>query len=388
MSKPSRMKHPTNRNYSSDNNPGIVEAIRNKTKEVLEEQEASRIAKEEEMGNKSKPKKKYKRKHDLVTPKPLRPRREDGKNLNASHRNRRGTRSKAKGISINDPPPQAEQPTHEKYDSETPTEQEGGHKQVEEEESDEEQSGAKEGGEEESDESSSDEEVNEEQSGGKEEQVQEEVQGGEVQQQVQGRDAQEQGKKDGKKKDGPKKKKGDHMPDPEKTFLRGPNDPVYGLPGDGGQMLWGYKDILAAVVFHTIDHKDVVRFMKPGTSVRLIPAVKNLDLGYDIPLCSSFDERYYGDTYTLHLPFGEMTITPRDAQLITGLSIEGNAVKHKGIRVGHLITQAMLEIMEGKNVKANEKIIDELNSLEDVEVCAKFGELEEEDEEPRKERKR
>ncbi|XP_026440711.1 neurofilament light polypeptide-like [Papaver somniferum] len=82
------------------------------------------------------------RKHDHATPKPLGPRQKGGKNLNASHG--RATGSKAKGTSINDPPSQAEQPTHEEPDSDTPTEQEGG-----EEERNEEQSGAKEGGEEE-----------------------------------------------------------------------------------------------------------------------------------------------------------------------------------------------------------------------------------------------
>ncbi|XP_026433809.1 protein MAINTENANCE OF MERISTEMS-like [Papaver somniferum] len=63
----------------------------------------------------------------------------------------------------------------------------------------------------------------------------------------------------------------------------------------------------------------------------LVPAVDNLDrLGYDRPLCSAFAERYYGETDTLNLPFEEMTITPNDAKFITGLSIEGKSVKHKG----------------------------------------------------------
>ncbi|XP_026384315.1 uncharacterized protein LOC113279884 [Papaver somniferum] len=287
MSKSTRMKHPTNKNYSSGNDPGIVEAIRKKTKEVHEEAEVSRIAKEEEMGRirqKNQVEKKYKRKYDLATPKPLGPRRKDGKNLNASHRNPRGTGSKAKGIIIDDPPPQAEQPTHEESDSKKPTEQEGDDREIEEE-----------------------------------------------------KDAKEKGKK----KEGPKKKKGDHMPDPLKMFARGPDDPPLGIPGDGGK-----------------DHKDVVRIMKLGTSVSMIrkwplegiettvgevpevidlvnytgllPAVENLDLGYDRPLCSAFAERYYGETDTLHLPFGEMTITPNDVKLITCLSIEGKAVKHKG----------------------------------------------------------
>lgn len=44
------MKYVTNRNYSSDDDPGLVEAIRNRTREVQEQSEAARIAQEEEMG--------------------------------------------------------------------------------------------------------------------------------------------------------------------------------------------------------------------------------------------------------------------------------------------------------------------------------------------------
>ncbi|XP_026450896.1 AP2-like ethylene-responsive transcription factor AIL5 [Papaver somniferum] len=72
--------------------------------------------------------KKFKRKHDFPSPKTLGPRRKYGQNLNASHR--RATGSKATGISINDPPPQAEQPTHEESVSDTPTEQEYGDTKV------------------------------------------------------------------------------------------------------------------------------------------------------------------------------------------------------------------------------------------------------------------
>ncbi|XP_026419703.1 protein MAIN-LIKE 1-like [Papaver somniferum] len=105
------------------------------------------------------------------------------------------------------------------------------------------------------------------------------------------------------------------------------------------------------------NHRDVVSLMKPRTlvsmmrqwppqaiestvgevpevidlvnSTGLIPAVENLDLGYDKPLCSAFVKRYDWETDTLHLPFGEMTITPNDAKFITGLSIEGKSMKHK-----------------------------------------------------------
>ncbi|XP_026417358.1 uncharacterized protein LOC113312837 [Papaver somniferum] len=288
--------------------------------------------------------KKYKRKNDLDSPRSLRPRREGGQNLNAYHR--RGSGSKAKAIHINDPPLQAEQPAQEESDSDTPTEEGGGDREVDEEErndgqeseeGDEEESGDEDNGKESEDEGDGEEsedegdreigEVEEQFQGGE---VQQQVQGGEVQQQVQGEDAQ----------DGKKKEKGDHMPDPEKMFPRVPNDPVKGLPGDGGR-----------------DHKDFVHRMNPGTSgtmmkscplqaiestigegeevidliqsTGLLHAVENLDLGYDKPLCSAFAERYYGETNTFHLLFGEMTMTPNDAKFITGLSIDGKAVKHK-----------------------------------------------------------
>ncbi|XP_026391321.1 late secretory pathway protein AVL9-like [Papaver somniferum] len=109
--KQARVKHPTSRKFPSVDNPGIVEAIRNKTKKTS-----------------------------------LRPRREGGQNLNASHR--RGSGSKSKAIHNNEPPPQAEQPTQEESDSDTPTEEGGGDREVAEEES-------------------GDEEVNEEETGGK-----------------------------------------------------------------------------------------------------------------------------------------------------------------------------------------------------------------------------
>ncbi|XP_026459966.1 uncharacterized protein LOC113360709 [Papaver somniferum] len=290
-----RTKYATNKNHSSDDNPRLVEAIRNRTKKVQEQSEASRIAQEEEMSRimqKNQAEKKYKKKYDHATPHPLGPRRKDGKNFNSSHRNPRGTGSKAKGIIINDPPPQAEQPTHEESDPKTPTEQEGGDKEEE-----------------------SDEGVNEEQSGGKEEEGDKEGDK-EIREFVQEQEGYPKGK--GKKKEVPNKKKGDHRTDELKMFARGPDDSPLGIPADGGNVLWGYKGSWADIVYNTIDHKHVVRLMKPGTSVSKMR-----------PLCSAFAKRYYVETNTLHLPFGEMTITTNDAKFITGLSIEGKAVKHK-----------------------------------------------------------
>ncbi|XP_026383315.1 uncharacterized protein DDB_G0286299-like [Papaver somniferum] len=192
MSKSSRrVKYATNRNYSSENDPRIVEVIRKKNKEVLEKSDASRIAQDEEIGRirqKNQAEKKYKKKHDHATLKLLEPHRKGGQNLNASHR------------------------------------REGG-----DEESDDSESDDEEEGEDESEKEASDKEVDEE--------IREVVQEQEVKQQDQVGDAQEKGKK----KDGPKKKKGDHMPDPLKMFSRDPDDPPLGIPGDRGKVLWGYK---------------------------------------------------------------------------------------------------------------------------------------------------
>ncbi|XP_026395765.1 ribosome-binding protein 1-like [Papaver somniferum] len=157
MSRRPRYKQATGITYPSESNPGIVQAIGNKPKKktVARDEPSLIVQQEEEMGR-IRPKKdkqqrqaekKYKRKNDLDSPQSLRPRREGVQKLNASHR--RGSWSKANAIHINDPPPQAEQPAQEEYDSDTPTEEGGDNREVSE----------KENGEE---------EVNEDQSGGKE----------------------------------------------------------------------------------------------------------------------------------------------------------------------------------------------------------------------------
>ncbi|XP_026414269.1 uncharacterized protein LOC113309938 [Papaver somniferum] len=231
MSKP-RTKYATNMNHSSDDDPGLVEAIRNRTGEVQEQSEASRIAHEEEMGR------------------------------------------------ISD-----------------------------EEEGDEE--------------------------GDKE-----------IRELFQEQEGYPKGK--GQKKEVPKKKKGDHMPDDLKMLARGPDDPPSGIPADGGNVLWDYKGSWAGVVYNTIPGMSVSKMrqwpliadeLSRGevpevvdlvNSTGLLSVVNNLShLTYDRPLCSAFAERYYGETDTLHLPSGKMTITSNDAKFITELSIEGKAVKHK-----------------------------------------------------------
>ncbi|XP_026383973.1 uncharacterized protein LOC113279494 [Papaver somniferum] len=266
--KQARVKHPTNRKFSSVDNPGIVEAIRNKTKKKVEEVEPSLIAHEDEMGrimpNKGKQQiqveKKYKKKNDF----------EDEGDGQESEDEGDGEVGEVRKQVL------------------------GGH-------------------------------------------AQEQVQGGEVQQQVQGGDVQEQGKTDGKK-DSPKKKKGDHMPDLEKMFPRGFNDHVLGLPGDGGQdvvhrMKPGMSGTmmkswpLQAIESNIGEVEEVIDLIQ---STGLLPAVDNSDLRYYKPLCSAFAKRYYGETDTFHLSFGEMTMTPNDAKFITGLSIDGKSVKHKG----------------------------------------------------------
>lgn len=49
-------------------------------------------------------------------------------------------------------------------------------------------------------------------------------------------------------------------------------------------------------------------------------------------LCSGFTERFYPETNTFHLPFGEMTITLDDISNITGLKINGSVLQAKGPR--------------------------------------------------------
>ncbi|XP_026459689.1 protein MAINTENANCE OF MERISTEMS-like [Papaver somniferum] len=87
-------------------------------------------------------------------------------------------------------------------------------------------------------------------------------------------------------------------------------------------------------------------------STGLLSVVNNLGhLTYDRPLCSAFAERYYGETDTLHLPFGEMTITPNDAKFITGLSIEGKYAQELDWDKIHAWTKEVFQWDEEKTKK-------------------------------------
>lgn len=48
---------------------------------------------------------------------------------------------------------------------------------------------------------------------------------------------------------------------------------------------------------------------------------------FDIVAVSAFLERHYPERYTMHLPFGEMAITPDDFMRITGLQVEGKCLQ-------------------------------------------------------------
>ena len=50
----------------------------------------------------------------------------------------------------------------------------------------------------------------------------------------------------------------------------------------------------------------------------------------DPALVEAFVERWYPETNTFHLPWGEMTITLHDVALLTGLNIDGDSVVHPG----------------------------------------------------------
>lgn len=59
----------------------------------------------------------------------------------------------------------------------------------------------------------------------------------------------------------------------------------------------------------------------------LLPALDNSVIPYDIETISAFCERYYGETDTMHFPFGEMGIIPDDAGEILDLAVEGKSTK-------------------------------------------------------------
>lgn len=71
------------------------------------------------------------------------------------------------------------------------------------------------------------------------------------------------------------------------------------------------------------EHPNVIALVKASG---LWSGIEALQKTYDVVTVCVFRERFWPETRTFHLPFGEMTITLDDAKKITGLSLEGKAV--------------------------------------------------------------
>ncbi|XP_026378493.1 protein MAINTENANCE OF MERISTEMS-like [Papaver somniferum] len=118
----------------------------------------------------------------------------------------------------------------------------------------------------------------------------------------------------------------------------------HGLPEDGGRVLIGYKESWVKKIYETLDHRDTVRVLRhqsathwdilkeaPGV-VALVqgsglwPAIFYAQEEFDAVTNSAFCERFCPETYTFHLRFGEMEITPNDAHKISGLRTHGKNV--------------------------------------------------------------
>ncbi|XP_026442174.1 uncharacterized protein LOC113341561 [Papaver somniferum] len=122
-------------------------------------------------------------------------------------------------------------------------------------------------------------------------------------------------------------------------------DPTYGTPNDGGATLFGYKHSWAAKIYASKDHKDAVHVTKRQKASKwdlykecaefqakvkecvLYKATELAHADFDVVAVSAFLERHYPETYTMHLLFGEMAITPDDCHHITGLPLEGKCLR-------------------------------------------------------------
>lgn len=81
----------------------------------------------------------------------------------------------------------------------------------------------------------------------------------------------------------------------------------------GKMKLWPKEDLCSGALAHV-------------EASGLLPAVENSMIDHDRVFISALLERFYGETDTMHMPCGEMAITPEDAHVITKLSPEGKAV--------------------------------------------------------------
>ncbi|XP_026453548.1 uncharacterized protein LOC113354424 [Papaver somniferum] len=128
-----------------------------------------------------------------------------------------------------------------------------------------------------------------------------------------------------------------------------PEGVILGMPEDGGQFLFGYKDSWAKEIYKTEYHSDAVRLLKPTAAPTkmldwplkdecerfktiiansgLADAAENSMLEHDRVAISTFVERLYPETDTFHMPFGEMTITPVYVVQIVRLPVHGKGVR-------------------------------------------------------------
>lgn len=121
--------------------------------------------------------------------------------------------------------------------------------------------------------------------------------------------------------------------------------PTYGTPIDGGETLFGYKHSWTAKIYATKDHNDTIRLIRLQKAskwdfsnecqefqdkVKECVLWRALELAHNdfgTNAVSAFLERHYPERYTMHLPFGEMGITPDDCMRITGLPVEGKCLR-------------------------------------------------------------
>ncbi|XP_026398865.1 protein MAINTENANCE OF MERISTEMS-like [Papaver somniferum] len=124
-----------------------------------------------------------------------------------------------------------------------------------------------------------------------------------------------------------------------------------GEPRDGGKVLFGYPGSWAHCISETIDHKDVARLFRHQSSFKkmefwplegecarvrdlvensgLYNVVVNYVIVYEKVAVFGFCERYHSEVDTFQLHFGEMAITPDDAEQILGLQVEGKSTCEK-----------------------------------------------------------
>ncbi|XP_026381007.1 protein MAINTENANCE OF MERISTEMS-like [Papaver somniferum] len=146
------------------------------------------------------------------------------------------------------------------------------------------------------------------------------------------------------KKDATPRVVGLHIPDDDDVIYARDDGLLHSLPADGGKVLIAYRESWAKRIYETPSHCRAVRVLRHQRDAHwdlfkevlevivivkasdLWPAIKYGHQECDRVTASAFAERFAPETYTFHIPFGEMTITPDDANKITGLRVTGESV--------------------------------------------------------------